>query len=467
MAEAADRDYAGRCTAGADCGPLAVRRREADDATIRGGASGAVMTTDALASPARARPALTRVIVAASLGNAMEWFDFLVYGYFAVTIAKVFFPSGNETNSLLLTLGTFSVSFLVRPIGAIAIGAYTDRAGRKAGLTLSILLMVIGTTMTALLPGYRTIGLAAPILILVARLLQGFSVGGEFGSAVTFLAEQTASRKGFVASWQWASTGITGLLASAFGIVLTSTLSPEQLVEWGWRVPFLFGILVGPVGLYIRRRLDETPEYVVIKPTRTPVRDLLRDHPIDGLLAMGASIISNSSAYIILYIPTYAMKELHLPQATGFTATFVGALILGIASPFAGHLSDRLGRSGILTGTAWLFFLTVYPIFYLMIAHPSLATAILAAAWLSLVKAGYSGVLPSQLAELFPTPIRGIGVSLSFAVAVAIFGGFTPFVATWLIAMTGNSLAPSFYIMFTAALSIVALAFVRRRRYPR
>src|SRR5271156_6712469 len=425
------------------------------------------MTAAAFAPPVRPRSTLTRVIVAASLGNALEWFDFLVYGYFAVTISKVFFPSANETASLLATLGTFSVSFLVRPIGAILIGAYTDRAGRKAGLTLSILLMVVGTTMTALMPGYATIGLAAPILILVARLLQGFSVGGEFGSAVTFLAEQTASRKGFVASWQWASTGITGALASAFGILLTSTLSPEQLVEWGWRVPFLFGILVGPIGLYIRRRLDETPEYVEIKPTRTPARDVLRDHPFEMLLAMGASAISNSSAYIILYIPTYAMKELHLPQTTGFIATFVGAVILGIVSPFAGHLSDKFGRSGILTGTAWLFFLTTFPIFYLMVAHPSLATAVFAAGWLSLVKAGYSGVLPAQLAELFPTRIRGIGVSLSFAIAVTIFGGFTPFVATGLIAATGNNLSPSFYIMFTAALSIIALVFVRRRRYPR
>ena len=426
------------------------------------------MTADAFAPPAvRTKPSLTQIIVAASLGNALEWFDFLIYGYFAVTISKVFFPSGDETASLLATFGTFSVSFLVRPIGAIVIGAYTDRAGRKAGLTLSIMLMVVGTTMTAVTPGYATIGLAAPILILIARLLQGFSVGGEFGSAVTFLAEQTASRKGFVASWQWASTGITNALASAFGIVLTSILSPEQLGEWGWRVPFLFGILVGPIGLYIRRRLDETPEYAEIKPTRTPVRDVLRDNPIECLLAIGAAVISNSSAYIILYIPTYAIKEMHLPQATGYIATFVGAVVLGIASPIAGHFSDKFGRSGILSGTAWLFFLTTPVVFYLMIAYPSLATAVFAASWLSLVKAGYSGVLPSQLAELFPTRLRGIGVSLSFAIAVTIFGGFTPFVSTWLISVTGNSLSPSFYIMFTAALSIIALAFVRSRRYPR
>jgi MHS family proline/betaine transporter-like MFS transporter len=426
------------------------------------------MTADALIHPAlRARPTLTRVIVAASLGNAMEWFDFLVYGYFAVTISKVFFPTGNETASLLLTLGTFGAAYVVRPVGAIFIGAYTDRFGRRAGLTLSILLMVIGTTMTAVTPGYATIGLAAPILILLARLTQGFSVGGEFGSAVTFLAEQTASRKGFVASWQWASTGITGFLASGFGLVLSSILSPEQLTDWGWRIPFLFGILVGPVGLYIRRRLDETPEYVEIEPARTPVRDMLRAHPIEALLAIGLSAISNSSAYIILYIPTYAMKELHLPQATGFTATLVGAVILGVASPFAGHFSDKFGRGGILTGMAWLFFLTTWPLFFLMVAFPSLATAVLAASWLSLVKAGYSGVLPSQLSELFPTRVRGIGVSLSFAVAVTIFGGFTPFISTWLIAATGNSLSPSFYIMLTAAVSIIALVFVGRRRYPR
>src|SRR5690348_1523468 len=208
------------------------------------------MTAAAFAPPVRPRATLTRVIVAASLGNALEWFDFLVYGYFAVTISKVFFPSGNETASLLATLGTFSVSFLVRPIGAIVIGAYTDRAGRKNGLTLSILLMVIGTTMTAVMPGYATIGLAAPILILVARLLQGFSVGGKFGSAVTFLAERTASRKGFVASWQWASTGITGLLASSFGIVLTSALSPEQLLAGHLSDKFgRIGILTGTAWL--------------------------------------------------------------------------------------------------------------------------------------------------------------------------------------------------------------------------
>ena len=407
-------------------------------------------------------PSLYRVILAASIGNTLEWFDFLIYGYFAVTISKLFFPTDNETVSLLLTLGTFGASYLVRPLGAIVIGAFTDRAGRKAGLTLSILLMMIGTTMTAVTPTYATIGIAAPIIILFARLLQGFSVGGEFGSAVAFVVEQSKGRKGFAASWQWASQGVTALLASGFGVLLTGVLPPDQLLAWGWRVPFFFGLLIGPVGLYIRRRMVETPEFTAVKPTGTPVRDLLRRYRGRVLLALGASIISNSSNYLILYIPTYAVKQLGLPQATGFTATMVGAAILAAVSPLSGHWSDKVGRSGIMLAMAWLFLITAYPVFYFMVAYPSLATAIFAASWLSLVKAGYSGVLPSLMSELFPTETRGVGVSLSYSISVTIFGGFAPFVATWLIAVTGDSLSPSFYLMFTAGLSIIALTVVRQ-----
>jgi MHS family proline/betaine transporter-like MFS transporter len=426
------------------------------------------MSADSLApAVATVQPSLRRVVIAASIGNALEWFDFLIYGYFAVTISKLFFPSSSDTVSLLLALGTFGVSYLVRPLGAIVIGAFTDRAGRKAGLTLSILLMVIGTTMTGVMPTYATIGLAAPILILFARLLQGFSVGGEFGSAVAFLVEQSEARKGFIASWQWASTGVTALMASAFGVVLTGALSQEQLLDWGWRVPFFFGLLLGPVGLYIRRRLPETPEFTAVVPTRTPVRDLLRRYPVRVLLALGASIISNSSNYLILYIPTYAMKQLSLTQATGFIATMVGGAILAAVSPIAGHWSDKIGRPRIMLTMAWLFLVTAYPVFWLMVAYPSLATAIFAAGWLSLVKAGYSGVLPSMMAELFPTETRGVGMSLSYSISVTIFGGFAPFVATWLIAMTGDNLSPSFYLMFTAGLSIIALTVVRQRTFRR
>jgi MHS family proline/betaine transporter-like MFS transporter len=423
------------------------------------------MTTGTIANSAaiRARPSATRVIVAASIGNALEWFDFLIYGYFAVNISKLFFPTDSGTVSLLITFATFGLSYVVRPLGAIVIGAYTDRRGRRAGLTLSIAMMMIGTAMMAVMPTYAVIGLAAPVLVLIARLLQGFSVGGEFGSATAFLVEHSETRKGFLASWQWASQGLTALVASIFGVVLTGVLMEPQLMSWGWRVPFFFGLLLGPVGIYIRRRMVETPEYVAIEPTKTPVRDLLRRHSVAVVLAIGASILSNSSNYLILYIPTYAVKQLGLPQSTGFVATLIGAVILGSVSPFSGHWSDRIGRARIMLAMSTVFLVTAYPIFWLMVAYPSIVTAILAAGWLSLIKAGYSGVLPSLLAELFPTATRGIGMSLSYSISVTIFGGFAPLIATWLIAETGDPLSPSFYLIFTAVLSILALSFTRGR----
>src|SRR5215813_13659092 len=223
------------------------------------------MTADMMtrvAAPPK-QPSMRRLIVAATIGNVFEWFDFVVYGFFAVTLAEVFFPTGNPTVSLLITFGAFGLAYFVRPLGAIVIGGFTDRAGRKAGLLLSIALMMIGTTLMAVTPGYATIGIAAPVLITLARLLQGFSVGGEFGSAVSFLAEHAGARRGFSASWQFATGGMITVLASLFGVTLTTLLTHQQLVDWGWRIPYVFGMLVGPAGLYIRAKMVETPEFLV------------------------------------------------------------------------------------------------------------------------------------------------------------------------------------------------------------
>ena len=415
-------------------------------------------------------PSLRRMIVAATIGNVLEWFDFVVYGFFAVTIAQVFFPAGDPTVSLLITFSAFGLAYFVRPLGAIVIGGFTDRAGRKAGLLLSIALMMIGTTLMAVTPGYATIGIAAPIIITVARLLQGFSVGGEFGSAVAFLVEHAGERKGYVAGWQWASIGIVSVIVSLFGLTLTTLLSHEQLVDWGWRVPYVFGLLVGPVGLYIRARMAETPDFLAAeKAPRVPIGDLLRRHPLTVLLGLGISIISNSSFYILAYIPTYGEKTLHLPASTGFTATLVGGAILAIGCPLFGHWSDRISRPLLMVIACWLFVLTSYPSFWLMAAWPSLAACIIAVGWLQLVKAGYSGVLPSLLSEQFPVEVRAIGVSFGFSTAVSIFGGLAPLVATWLIAQTGDPLSPSYYLIFTALLSLVALVAIqwRRRRATR
>jgi MHS family proline/betaine transporter-like MFS transporter len=317
-------------------------------------------------------------------------------------------------------------------------------------------------------PGYATIGVAAPILITLARLLQGFSVGGEFGSAVAFLVEHGGDRKGYSASWQWASTGIISVIVALFGVTLTTLLTHEQLVDWGWRIPYVFGLLVGPAGLYIRSKMEETPEF--LDTTRTaavPLRELLLSQPLQVLLGIGISVISNSSYYLLLYIPTYGVKTLHLPASTGFIATLVGGAILAVASPLAGLWSDKTARPRIMLLAGWLFLLTAYPVFWLMVAAPSLATAMFAVGWLNLVKAGYSGVLPSLLSEQFPVETRAVGVAFSYSVSVTIFGGFAPFFATWLIATTGDPLSPSFYLMATALISIVALMVVSRRERRR
>src|SRR5690242_8671379 len=424
------------------------------------------MATDAIAgrTPAGAPPTMRRMIVAAMIGNVLEWFDFVVYGFFAVTIAEVFFPTHDPTVSLLITFGAFGLAYFIRPLGAIVVGSYTDRAGRKAGLLLSIALMMVGTTLMALTPGYATIGIAAPILITLARLLQGFSVGGEFGSAVTFLSEHAGERRGFAASWAFATGGMITVLASLFGVTLTTLLSHQQLVDWGWRIPYIFGMLVGPAGLYIRAKIVETPEFVKAElPPTVPISDLLRRHPLPVLLGLGISIISNSSFYILAYIPTYGQKTLHLPASTGFTATLIGGLILAIGCPLAGYWSDRISRPLLMVITCCLFVLTPYPVFYLMTAWPSLAACIVAVAWLNLIKAGYSGVLPSLMSEQFPVDTRAIGVSLGYSISVSIFGGLAPLVATWLIAQTGDPLSPSWYLIFTALLSLSALVAIQRR----
>lgn len=423
------------------------------------------MTTNAMHATARPQPSLRWLIVAATIGNVLEWFDFVVYGFFAVTLAEVFFPAANQTVSLLVTFGAFGLAYLVRPLGAIVVGGYTDRAGRKSGLLLSMALMMIGTTLMAVTPGYATIGVAAPIIITLARLLQGFSVGGEFGSAVSFLAEHGEGRRGFAASWQWATAGATTVLASLFGVLLTSLLTHDQLISWGWRIPYIFGMLIGPAGLYVRANVTETQEFIAAeKPETVPIKDLLRRHPVPVLLGLGISIISNSSFYILAYIPTYGVKTLHLPASTGFIATLVGGVILTVGSPLAGHWSDKLPRRPLLMViTCSLFVLTSYPAFYLMAAWPSLAACIIAVGWLQFLKAGYSGVLPSLLSEQFPVDTRAIGVSLSFSTAVSVFGGLAPFVATWLIAATGNKISPSYYLVVTALLSLIALMAVQWR----
>lgn len=416
-----------------------------------------------LATTARPlEPRLGSIIVAASAGNALEWFDLIVYGALAAPIGRAFFPAGNETATLLLTYGTFGVSFLMRPLGAVVLGAYADRAGRKASLMLSILLMMIGTGMTAVMPSYAMIGPLAPIGVLLARLIQGFSVGGEFGSATAFMVEHGPRRKGYLASWQFASQSVSALLAAGFGFALSRFLSPAALDSWGWRVPFLFGLLIGPVGWHIRRHLDETPRFRAAGPAEAPLSAVLR-RPVPVLLAAGMLAVGTAGTYIIIYLPTYGAQALGLPLWAGFLAGALSALVSIAVGPPVGHWSDRFGRIPIMLVSGAVLLLTVWPSFALLAARPSLGMMIAVLAWLSLVKAIHAAPLPALMAEIFPVGSRATGMSLGYNIGVTLFGGFAPTAATWLIAATGSRLAPSYYLMATAAVTLAALWALRGR----
>jgi MHS family proline/betaine transporter-like MFS transporter len=421
------------------------------------------MSSTIAASAAQSRPDTWRTVIAASIGNALEWFDLVVYGFFAVVISKLFFPAGNDTVSLLLTLGTFGVSFFMRPLGAIVLGAYADKAGRKAALTLSIVLMMMGTLIIAVLPTWQSIGIAAPLILVVARLMQGFSAGGEFGSATAFLAEHVPGRRGYFASWQIASQGLTTLLAALFGVVLTGELSPEQLSAWGWRVPFFFGLLIGPVAWYIRTKLDETPEFLAAETTQTPIRDTFASQKARLFIGMGIVVLGTVSTYLVLFMPTYAIKQLGLAPSVAFAAISLVGVIQLVFSPIVGHLSDRYGRVRIMLVPAVLLFLLILPAFTYLVAHPTFGTLMLMQILFGFLMTGYFGSLPGLLSEIFPVQTRTTGMSLAYNIAVTIFGGFGPFIIAWLIRATDSKVAPSFYLMFAAVVSVIALVAARRK----
>ncbi len=423
----------------------------------------AISSSTSAGRPAHSAAGATRLIVAASLGNALEFYEILVYGYFAVVISKVFFPAMDEAVSLLVTLGTVGISFLARPIGALFLGNYGDRRGRKRALTLSIVLMTVGTGLMTVMPSYATLGILSPILVIAARLLQGFSVGGEFASSTTFLVEHRPDRAGFFASWQWSSQGLAALIATGFGVLLSATMSAADLQAWGWRIPFAFGLLIGPVGYYIRNNMEETPEFTAAPAPRAPMRDLIVTQWDRLLLVIGVVVISTSSQYMLVYMPTYAIRELHLPQWLSYTAAVSAAALQAVVVPFVGLWVDRAGHRRVMMGAATLFFLTAYPAFLLVNAHPSLGVLVLMVCWIALLKSCYSGALPSYMAKVFPTATRVSGLSLSYNIGVTVFGGFAPFFAQSLVDLTGSKLAPSYYIMATALLSLGALLALHGR----
>ena len=405
-----------------------------------------------------------RAVVASSVGNALEWFDIIVYSSFAVVISELFFPDVSGFAALMLTFLTFAVSYLIRPLGAAVIGSWADRHGRKRALSVTILAMMVGTGLMAVAPTAAVVGpVAAGLWLLASRLVQGFSAGGEFGTATTFLVESAPGRRAFYGSWQVATQGAAMFLASAFGFVLTTFLSHDALYTWGWRVPFVVGMLIGPIGWYIRRKMDETADFEAAEKLENPLGSTLSTHLGRLLAAAGAVALASLSVYLILYMPTFAVKSLGLPAYAGFLGGIIAGLVTLGGTPFIGTLADRVGPARVMSVAAVAGLVVAWPLFQLLVAVPTVAVLTLVQVVFGLVMAAYFGPLPGLYHDLFPTNVRTTGMAVGYNLGVLVFGGFAGAVFTFLVEQTGSKSSPSLYFMAVALLSLVTLLVVRRR----
>ncbi|MEU9113016.1 glycine betaine/L-proline transporter ProP [Streptomyces sp. NPDC048483] len=412
-----------------------------------------------------------RAVSAAALGNAMEWFDFGVYSYIAVTLGHVFFPSGNPTAQLLSTFGAFAAAFLVRPIGGMVFGPLGDRIGRQKVLAITMIMMAAGTFAIGLIPSYATIGVGAPVLLLVARLVQGFSTGGEYGGASTFIAEYAPDKKrGFLGSWLEFGT-LAGYVGGA-GLVtlMTALLSTHDLNSWGWRIPFLIAGPMGIIGLYLRMRLEETPAFARLeKEARTKektrreaekrigVREMIFGQWRAMLLCIGLVLVFNVTDYMLLsYMPSYLTSELKYDETHGLLVVLGVMVVMMGVQPFAGKLADRFGRRPVIAaGCAGFLVLSVPAL--LLIRQGSLAAIALGMAALGLLLVCFTATMPSTLPALFPTKVRYGSLSIGFNISVSLFGGTTPLVVTALIGATGNKMMPAYYMMAAAVIGGIAV----------
>jgi MFS family permease len=406
------------------------------------------------------RKAKIWAVVRVSSGNFLEMYDFMVFGYYAAAIGHVFFPSGNPFVSLMLSLMTFGAGFLMRPLGAIVLGAYTDLHGRRAGLILTLSLMSVGIVSIAFTPGYATIGLLAPLLILFGRLLQGFSAGMELGGVSVYLSEiATPGHKGFYVSWQSASQQVAVMVAASIGVILTSVLPPEKMALWGWRIPLLIGCGILPFLFRLRRSLQETDEFTARK-NRPNLKEILHSltHSWKIVLigTMMATMTTVSFYMITAYTPTFGNSVLKLAILDSLVVTLcVGASNL-FWLPVMGALSDRVGRRPLLLICTTLMLLTAYPVMLWLVRDPSFAKLLTVELWFSFMFGSYNGAMVVFLTEIMPLNVRTTGFALAYSLATAIFGGFTPAISTYLIHVTGNRAVPGLWLSFAAACGLVA-----------
>lgn len=415
-------------------------------------------------SPTKNQTVSKKVIIAAVMGGALEWYDFGAYALFAYVISHQFFPVENQVVSMLLTFITFAVGFLTRPLGAIILGAYSDRVGRKSALSLTMILMAVGMGIIAFCPTYEQIGILAPIIVVIARLIQGVSAGGEIGSALSILVETApAHKRGQIAAWQQVSQTGAFLVAGVVGWVITVVFSSEQVASWGWRAAFAFGMLVAPVGFYIRRQIDESPAFLAEQKQgnkeHVPFSVLFANSWKPLFLGIGIVLIwTVTSKTASSFMATYAINNLHMK----LTSPYLGMIVVGIVllfCPVVGAWSDRIGRRPIMIGAAIAIFVFAYPSFWLLSSYPKLWVLIAQQFFYAVLMVLYTAPASAALSELFPTAFRSSGIALSYNIAVTIFGGFSPAISTALIGITGDNRAIAYYIMFAALVSIIALFY--------
>ena len=416
-----------------------------------------------LQKPARSG---AKTIFSVTSGNFLEMYDFMVFGYYATAIAKTFFPGEDPFASLMLTLMTFGAGFLMRPLGAIVLGAYIDHHGRRKGLLLTLGLMAIGTLTIALVPGYATLGAAAPILILIGRLLQGFSAGVELGGVSVYLAEAAPEgRKGFWVSWQSGSQQVAVIFAALLGLALNHLLAKEAVTEWGWRIPFVVGCMIVPFLFWIRRMLEETEAFSQRK-THPTMRQIVRSVGQNWALVLAGMLMVVTTTVmfymITAFTPTFGKTVLMMSDKQSFLVTLFVGLSNLFWLPVMGSVSDRVGRRPLLIIFTVLMILTAWPVLHWLTGSASFAHLVEAELWLSFLYASYNGAMVVYLAEIMPAELRASGFSLAYSLATALFGGFTPAISSYLIHATGDKAMPGIWLSFAAVCGLAGTLLIGR-----